>query len=121
MRDVAVLAVLCLASVTHAADPPTATVTGRNNGKAVTFPKVMGTLVQGLAIVTFGTAQFESEADKDQWEAAIKSDHVLIKFPKPQGLAANIQDDNDDGKTYEVSDGHAAGPDRREVYRVRQV
>lgn len=101
MRGSAILAVLCLAPMALAADPPTATVTGRNNGKAVTYSGGMGTLVEGIAIATFGTGQFETEVAKDQWETALQNDHILVRFPKPQGLAATIQGGD---KTYEVSE-----------------
>jgi hypothetical protein len=131
MRCAAVLTVLWLSSLTYAADAPTATVTGRTNGKVVTFPKGIGTLVQGSAIATVGTAQFESDADKDKWEFAIKRDHILVSFTKPQGLAANIQGDKDDGKVHEVSELHgphdagdgglASGPGWLQILRVRQV
>jgi hypothetical protein len=102
MRISASLVVLVLVpALLAAADPPTATVTGRNNGHVVTFEKGMATIVQGLAIATLGSAQFEFAADKDRWDTALKGDHVLVKFAQPQGLAANIQDG---GKTYAVSE-----------------
>ncbi len=101
MRGSAIMAVLCFAPMALAADPPTATVTGRNNGKAVKYIGGAGTVFQGVAVATFGTGQFETEVGKERWEAALQTDHILVRFPKPQGLVATIQGVD---KNYEVSE-----------------
>jgi hypothetical protein len=98
-----ILSVLCAIPMTLLAQPPTASIIGRHDGRAVTFPGGIGTTVQGLALATFGTAQFELEASKERWDAAIKADHILVKFREPYSLAANIQEYKN-GKVYAVSE-----------------
>ena len=101
MSRCAILTVLSFAQLGGPKDPPTATVSGRHNNKAVTFPGGMGTIVQGLALAAFGSSQFEYEADEARWQTATKTDHILIRFSTPTAIAVNIQEG---GKTYPVAE-----------------
>ena len=78
-----------------------ATVTVRNNGTSIIYNGAQGTVFQGVAIATFGTGQIEFKVGKDEWEATLKVDHIMVRFPRPYGLAVQITGGD---KTYEVSE-----------------
>lgn len=88
MRCATLVLTLAMAAPAAAADPLTATVTGRRDGKELTYEGGADTVVLGLSISVFGSAVLEYPATKDRWEAAGKTDHVRVRFARPVTLTA---------------------------------
>ena len=100
MRCVAIVMTLTLAGLASAADPLTATVTGRLDSKELTHKDGQDTIAKGLAIAAFGSARIETDSSKERWEAARKTDHIRVQFDKPTKLTIV----GGKGKSYSVDE-----------------
>jgi hypothetical protein len=57
--------------------------------------------MQGMALALLGSSSVHLEGSEDLWDAALKKDHIRVRFPRPYALRARGDDDQ---KTYEVSE-----------------
>jgi hypothetical protein len=106
MRVYALIAVLGFSTATLAADPtPAATVTTMRDGREATQTGRTATVLQGVALATFGTGQLEAKVGKKDWEAALKINHIRVQFDKPQVIVLNVMIGDFRGeKSYSVSE-----------------
>jgi hypothetical protein len=82
-------------------EPPLAMVTGNLGGRQVKYVDSLGTLGQGMAIALLGSSSVYLEGSEELWDAAIKKDHIRVRFARPHALRARSEDDQ---RTYEVSE-----------------
>ncbi len=100
MRLLILAVMLWLSPTLLAAEPTTATVTGKRGGRNVTYVGGLGTEIQGLIVALLGSSNIEREATKKKWEEGLKKERLRVHFAKPQLLAVNVGGD----KTYKVSE-----------------
>src|SRR5262245_24685928 len=98
MRHLLLLAILTFATTTAAAEPPAATVTGRKDGKEVSYTYGQDTIGMGLAVAVFGSARLEFAATRERWEAAQRRDHIRVQFARPVTMGTQLVDP--EGKRY---------------------
>lgn len=106
MRVFAMLVVLGLSATAPAADPPPgATVTSVYGGEAVTQTGRYATVLQGVALATFGTGEIESQVGNDEWEAALQNNCIHVQFATPQVITLSVTSGDFRGdKSYMVSE-----------------
>jgi hypothetical protein len=57
----------------------------------VKFDGGLGTVYEGLTVALLGSCSFEGDGAKEQWENALKGDHLRIKFPKSRSFEINLE------------------------------
>lgn len=68
------------------------TVTGGRQGdRAVKFEGGLGTFYEGLVVAVLGTCSVDGEATKEQWDKALKADHLRVQFGKPRVFAVSVE------------------------------
>jgi hypothetical protein len=95
------LAILVLPVPAIAAEP-LATVTGRKDGKDLSYQDGQDTIGLGMVVSVFGSARLEYAATKERWDAARQRDHVRVRFSRPTSLATQLVDPG--GKRYAVDE-----------------
>src|SRR5262245_33812202 len=108
--QISFLALVLLAPAPKSTDPALGIVTGRFESRNVRYADSLGTTVQGMAIALVGNSQVVDDGKEEDYDAALKKDHIRVQFAKPYALRAR---NGDEEKTYEVaevvircSDGH---------------
>jgi hypothetical protein len=96
-----ILAFVLLAPAPKSADPALAIVTGKTGDRDVRYVDSLGTTVQGMAIILVGNSSFVRDGKEEDYDVALKKEHIRVQFPKPYALRA-IGDDEQ--KTYEVAE-----------------
>ncbi|MDX1947283.1 MAG: hypothetical protein SFU86_17915 [Pirellulaceae bacterium] len=111
MRILALIVVLGLfattwPSITRAADqPPSATVTTLHEERTAKQTGRYATMLQGIALATFGTGEIEGNVGPADWEKALEIPHIRVKFAEPQVIVLNVVSGDFHGeKAYAVSE-----------------
>jgi hypothetical protein len=92
MRVVAFFAVVAMTGIGSAAEPrSSAAATGLQGNRPVKFDGGLGTVYEGLTVALLGSCSFEGDGAKEQWENALKGDHLRIKFPKSRSFEINLE------------------------------
>jgi hypothetical protein len=68
-----------------------AQVIGRQGDRPVKFAEGLATFYEGLVLAVLGTCSADADATKDQWEQALKADHLRIQFAKPRVFAVSVE------------------------------
>lgn len=101
----ALLAILCSVTSSLAAEPVTATITSRRNGRLVELADRYATLLHGIALATFATGQIETEVSEKLWKEALEQDNIRVVYSHPTTIALSVESGNTRGpKNYEVNE-----------------
>ena len=96
MPKVICLLMLLLSSAGLSAAENT-TVTQRIEGRQLTFGGSLKTTFEGLAVALLGSCHSETTlqlGNKENWDEALKGDHILVTFAKPRVFSVNDQQDS---------------------------
>lgn len=96
LRDIC-LALLILPGATLSAAEKTV-VTQRLEDRRLTFGPGLDTQFEGLTLALLGSCSAETTfhvGKKENWDKALKGDHVLVKYPKPRLISVNHGEDGD--------------------------
>jgi hypothetical protein len=77
-------------AVGWADDARTAT-TGRQGDRPRRFEGGLGTFYEGLVVAVLGSCSVDGDATQDQWEKALKADHLRVRFAKPRVFAMDVE------------------------------
>jgi hypothetical protein len=96
------LSAILVLPVTAIAAEPAATVTGRKDGKDLSYQGGQDTIGLGMVVSVFGSARLEYAATKERWDVARQRDHIRVRFSRPTTLATLLVDPV--GKRYAVDE-----------------
>lgn len=99
----AVLVILFSVAPILAAEPVTATITTKSNGRVVEQTPRHSTLLHGVALATFATGQIEEEVSENFWKKALERDYIRVEYSQPTTIALSVQSGDARGpKSYDV-------------------
>src|SRR5262249_48262000 len=87
MRAVTCVLLLLVPAVGWA-DEVKAVTTGRQGDRPVKFEGGLGTFYEGLVVAVLGTCSVDGEGSREQWDKALKADHLRVQFARPRVFAA---------------------------------
>jgi hypothetical protein len=95
------------------ADDAATAVTGRQGDRPVKFAGGLGTYYEGLVIALLGDCHTENprKATKEQWDNALKGDHLRVQFAKPRKFAVSGEPEEVDADEIVVPISASQAPD----------
>jgi hypothetical protein len=76
-------------------------VSGRQGNRPIKFGDNLGTYYEGLVVALLGNCTSASgAATKEQWEKALKGDHLRIEFARPRKFA--VTGEQKEVEAYEI-------------------
>jgi hypothetical protein len=89
MRTLLCLALVLIPGVGRAEDA--ASVTGRQDGRPVSFAAGLATFYEGLVLAVLGTCSVDTEGTQEQWDEALKAHHLRVHFTRPRTFALSVE------------------------------
>lgn len=94
-------ALLLLCPTVSWADDAKTTVSGRQGDRPIKFADNLGTYYEGLVVALPGNCSSASgAARKEQWEKALKGDHLRVEFAKPRKFT--VTGDQKEVEAYQI-------------------